>query len=150
MTDDTAFARLVSLACHDVRTPLATAYGFARTLERTLSDPELRYATMVASAASEVGEIIDLLSLVSRIETGRWAPDPTEVSTDELASAAAERAQKDDGSVQVTGAGATVRVALPAAELALAGFARCALRHGGLERVELVSNRLVIELRGSA
>jgi signal transduction histidine kinase len=34
--DDTEFARLVSLACHDVRTPLATVHGFVRTLERQL------------------------------------------------------------------------------------------------------------------
>ena len=34
VSDDTYFARLVSLACHDVRTPLATVHGFAKTLER--------------------------------------------------------------------------------------------------------------------
>ena len=33
---DTSFARLVSLACHDVRTPLATVHGFAKTLARTV------------------------------------------------------------------------------------------------------------------
>jgi len=33
--NDTFFARLVSLACHDVRTPLATVNGFVKTLERT-------------------------------------------------------------------------------------------------------------------
>jgi signal transduction histidine kinase len=26
--------KLVSLACHDLRTPLATVYGFARTITR--------------------------------------------------------------------------------------------------------------------
>ena len=31
--NDTSFARLVSLACHDVRTPLATVHGFAKTLD---------------------------------------------------------------------------------------------------------------------
>ena len=38
---DTSFARLVSLAVHDVRTPLATVHGFARTLTRQveLSSP---------------------------------------------------------------------------------------------------------------
>ena len=34
MTDDPDFARLVSLACHDLRTPLATVHGFATTLSR--------------------------------------------------------------------------------------------------------------------
>jgi signal transduction histidine kinase len=137
MTDDTAFARLVSLACHDARTPLATAYGFARTLERTLADPELRYVSMIASAASELGEILDLLSLASRIEDGRWAPELVAVESEALAQAAAARGKKGDGEVAVVGTGVAVRVATPAAELALAGFARCALRHGGLERVEL-------------
>ncbi len=32
--DDNRFPRIVSLACHDLRTPLATIYGFARTLTR--------------------------------------------------------------------------------------------------------------------
>ena len=31
---DAPFPRVVSLACHDLRTPLATIYGFARTLSR--------------------------------------------------------------------------------------------------------------------
>src|SRR5437870_1213253 len=31
---DNRFPRLVSLACHDLRTPLATVYGFARTRTR--------------------------------------------------------------------------------------------------------------------
>jgi signal transduction histidine kinase len=35
---DTSFARLVSLACHDLRTPLATVFGFARTLTRAVAE----------------------------------------------------------------------------------------------------------------
>src|SRR5205085_5781122 len=44
-SDDNAFARLVSLAAHDLRTPLATVHGFVRTIERTqeLGDPLARY-----------------------------------------------------------------------------------------------------------
>ena len=34
MTQADDFPRLVSLACHDLRTPLATVFGFARTLVR--------------------------------------------------------------------------------------------------------------------
>src|SRR5919197_394702 len=101
MTDDTAFARLVSLACHDARTPLATAYGFARTLERTLADPELRYASLIASASSELGEILDLLSLTSRIESGRWTPELVEAESEALAREAAGRVKDEDGRVVV-------------------------------------------------
>ena len=39
------FAQLVSLACHDLRTPLATATGFAHTLQRLDSlDARVRLA----------------------------------------------------------------------------------------------------------
>ena len=49
MTDDTAFPRLVSLACHDLRTPLATVSGFAKTLTRSgsLEAPADRYVAMI-------------------------------------------------------------------------------------------------------
>ena len=42
MTDDASFPRLVSLACHDVRTPLATVFGFARMIERFGAEAALR------------------------------------------------------------------------------------------------------------
>ena len=42
VTDETTFPKLVSLACHDLRTPLATVYGFARTIARAEGiDPKL-------------------------------------------------------------------------------------------------------------
>src|SRR5881409_448090 len=96
MTDDTAFARLVSLACHDARTPLATAYGFARTLERGIADPEGRYVAMIAQATEEIGDVLDQLALVARIEAGRWEPDLVFVESGELVRAAAARV---DGAV---------------------------------------------------
>ena len=53
---DSSFARLVSLACHDLRTPLATVHGFARTIERTqeLEDPLARYLEMINAAAAQM------------------------------------------------------------------------------------------------
>ena len=58
MSQDTQFARLVSLACHDLRTPLATVYGFARTLTRmnTLDDQSARYIGMIDQASAQLGE----------------------------------------------------------------------------------------------
>jgi len=46
--DTNRFPRLVSLACHDLRTPLATIYGFARTLTRDegLDDRTARFLGM--------------------------------------------------------------------------------------------------------
>ena len=43
------FSRFVSLACHDLRTPLATVSGFAYTLENgdALGDPAARYVSMM-------------------------------------------------------------------------------------------------------
>src|SRR6266542_2958494 len=45
---DSSFPRLVSLAAHDLRTPLATIHGFAQTLLRMgdLQEPNDRYMTM--------------------------------------------------------------------------------------------------------
>ena len=58
MQDDTYFARLVSLACHDVRTPLATVHGFATTLTRTveLAAPADRYVQMIEQASAQMAE----------------------------------------------------------------------------------------------
>ena len=61
MADDTEFARLVSLACHDLRTPLATVHGFATTLERggDLEPPADRYVEMINAASAQTAELID-------------------------------------------------------------------------------------------
>src|SRR5205809_3030985 len=69
-TADNPFARLVSLACHDLRTPLATVVGFAHTLTRQggLEEPAGRYVEMIGAAAGQLGELVDELSLGARIE----------------------------------------------------------------------------------
>jgi signal transduction histidine kinase len=135
--EDTSFARLVSLACHDLRTPLATAHGFARTLIRAggLEPPQDRYVEMIGEASAQLAELVDLLSLVARIEAGRYEPELRDVDSAELARAAAERV--GGGKASASGEGAGVRVEPVAAKAALFGFANCALRHGGLEAVEL-------------
>jgi signal transduction histidine kinase len=129
------FARLVSLAVHDLRTPLATVSGFARTLQRTpLGEPTDRYVEMMVAASAQLAELLDELGLAARIEGNRWEPNVQEVDSRELAAAAAERVGETVG---VEGEGATVRVDRDAAELALAQLARCTQRHGGVERVTL-------------
>src|SRR5918994_2169726 len=67
-TEDT-FARLVSLAVHDLRTPLATVSGFARTLQRTsLGDPTDAYVEMMVAACAQLAELLEEVGLVARIE----------------------------------------------------------------------------------
>ena len=137
MTEDSGFARLVSLACHDLRTPLATVNGFAKTLTRfdQLEDPLPRYLQMMATAADQMGTLLDDLGLVARIESGRWEAPRREVDTLDLARGAAARVEI--APVEVTGSGAGATVEPDAAERALAALAYCAVRHGGLERLDV-------------
>ena len=132
---DTSFARLVSLACHDLRTPLATVHGFARTISRRgeLAEPESRYVAMIEAASDQLAELLEELSLAARIEGGRY--EPTFQDTDSLALATAAAAGLEAGLVSVDGTGAPLAVDVPAVERALRALARCALRHGGLEHV---------------
>ncbi|TML58924.1 MAG: HAMP domain-containing histidine kinase [Actinobacteria bacterium] len=128
---DTSFARLVSLACHDLRTPLATVHGFARTIARTgdLEEPTSRYVEMIETASRQLADLLDELGLAARIEAGRYEPTTTQVELGELVRAAAARLDPELGE--------PVTVDAPATERALAALVRCALRHGGLERVDV-------------
>ena len=136
MPEDTRFPQLVSLACHDLRTPLATVFGFARTLARNeLAPPADRYVEMIELASAQLDELLDELSLVARIETGRFDPQLTEVDSLELARAAAE--QLEEGRVEVSGAGTAVRVPEEETRRALSQLARAAARHGGFDSVAL-------------
>jgi signal transduction histidine kinase len=133
-TEDT-FARLVSLAVHDLRTPLATVSGFARTLERTpLGDPADKYVQMMVAASNQLAELLEEVALVARIESGRWEPNVQEVDSLELARNAAGAVE----GAHAEGSGAPVRVDRDAAETALRQLARCALRHGGLKKLDVV------------
>jgi signal transduction histidine kinase len=125
------------LACHDLRTPLATVHGFAHTLVRTegLDETNARYVGMIDAAATQLAELIDDLSVSARLAGDRYDPPLRAVDTMELARAAAERL--GDERVLVSGEGAQLELDPEAAERAVGALARCALRHGGLEEVEL-------------
>jgi signal transduction histidine kinase len=145
VTDDTRFANLVVLACHDLRTPLATVHGFAHTLARVeLDETAARYVGMISAATAQLGELIDQLSLAARIEAGRYDPVRKEIDTLELARAAA--AALGEERVEVAGEGTTLEADADASERAVAALARCALRHGGLERVRLRVSGAELEL----
>ena len=110
MTDDQRFPELVSLACHDLRTPLATVAGFASTLLRMgdLDEQRRRYLTLIEAAALQLGEIVDDLGVVARIEGGRFEPAGEPVDSLDLVTTAAE--QLGNGSMRVTGSGAPVHL----------------------------------------
>jgi signal transduction histidine kinase len=137
VAEDPQFAPLVMLACHDLRTPLATVHGFASTLARAegLDETSARYVEMIESASAQLAELIDELSVAARLAAGRYDPPLRAVDTLELARAAAERL--GDDRVGVAGEGAELELDHDAIERAVGALARCALRHGGLERVEL-------------
>jgi signal transduction histidine kinase len=141
MTNDRQFAELVSVACHDILTPLATVYGFARTLEQLpLEAPAPRYLEMIAAASRQIDELVDQLRLVARIESGKYEPTLVEYDSLELAEKAAVRLE--EGRVNVAGTGAPVRVDPEPAVRAVSQLARAAARFGGHESVSL-------EVRGS-
>jgi hypothetical protein len=127
---DTSFARLTSLAVHDLRTPLATIIGFARTSERSLElEPPLsRYIEVIIAASEQMTELLEQVGLAARIAGGRYEPVLAGVDTLELARAAVPVAD---------GGGTTITTDPPTVQRALAAFAECARRHGAVDEVAL-------------
>ncbi|HKB20473.1 MAG TPA: histidine kinase dimerization/phospho-acceptor domain-containing protein [Gaiellaceae bacterium] len=146
MASPDEFPRFVSLACHDLRTPLATVSGFAHTLEAAedIGDPAARYISMMRAAAEQMADLLDALGLVTRIEAGRYTPALIDVDTLELAQAAAERLGEQ--AAPGGSGGVTVRVDRGPVEIGLAGLALCAVRHGALERVEITAAGGTVEI----
>ena len=146
MQHDTSFARLVSLACHDVRTPLATVHGFATTLTRTvqLEAPADRYVEIISAASAQMAELLDELSLVARIEADRYDPALREADTLALAQGAA--VLLGDDRVHVTGEGASFETDLEAVGRGVSALVQAALRHGGLDSVDVAVRGLEIDV----
>ena len=136
-SSDTAFPRLVALAAHDLRTPLATIHGFAQTLVRMgdLGEPKQRYVEIIDAASRQLAELLDELGIAARIESRRYEPHLQSVDTLELARGAAQELGEDR--VAVSGNGAEVRVDVEPTQRGVSALAQAALRHGGLEQVEL-------------
>jgi signal transduction histidine kinase len=134
-SSENSFAHLVSLAAHDLRTPLATIHGFAQTLVRMddLGEPRHRYVEMIVAAGRQLGELLDELSLAARIESERYEPNLQPVDTLELARAAAD--QLGEERVRVEGDGGSARVDVDAAKRGISALVQAALRHGGLDTV---------------
>jgi len=145
VSPDSRFPRLVALACHDLRTPLATVHGFARTLVRSdLEEPAARYVEMIEAASVQLAELLDELSVLARIESGRFEPRLETVDSLALVREAAE--ELEDGTVAVDGEGGPVRVEVDATRRALRQLARAARRHGGLDSVSVDVRRAELEI----
>jgi signal transduction histidine kinase len=134
---DSSFSRLVSLAAHDLRTPLATIHGFAQTIIRMgdLGEPKQRYMEMIDAASRQLAELLDELGTAARIEGGRY--EPSLQATDTLALAHAAATQLGEERVRVSGEGSEVHVDPEATERGISALAQAALRHGGLDEVRL-------------
>jgi signal transduction histidine kinase len=125
------FARMVSLACHDLRTPLATINGFAKTMIRggALPEREARFTGLIDEAAAQMAALLDQLALAARIDADRYEPLLEAADTLELASSAS------DERISASGTGATVETDPAVVRAALEAFALAALRHGELDGV---------------
>jgi signal transduction histidine kinase len=134
MPDDAKFLQSMRTACHDLRTPLAVVSGFARTLVRTDLDPPLdRHVQMIMDASEQLEELLDELAILVSIEEGRFDPRLDQVESLELARAAA--AELEEGRVEVSGTGQTVRVPEKDTRRAIRQLSRAASRHGGVDSV---------------
>ena len=72
---------LVVDACHDLRTPLAAAFGFARTIERMggVTGDNAMYLRQVIEATEELEQLIAALSAVAHGERGTLRLRPQQV-----------------------------------------------------------------------
>ena len=141
MPPDERFPRVVSLACHDLRTPLATIYGFARTLTRSeeLDERSLRFISMIEEAAEQMTGLLDELGTAARIQSGRWEPGVREVGTLELASS-------DDPRIDAVGRGEAIETEAASVSRSLHALAIAAIRHGPVEQVTWQVEGRIFEL----
>jgi signal transduction histidine kinase len=147
MPTDPRFPEFVSLACHDLRTPLATVAGFAATVLRIggLDEKSERYVTLIQSAGAQLAHITDDLAVVARIAGGRYEPSLEARDSLELTEAAA--ATLGEGGVVVSGSGTNVMVDPEPVTRAIAALANAALRHGALEYIAVDVDGTRITLR---
>jgi signal transduction histidine kinase len=124
------FPRLVSLACHDLRTPLATINGFAKTLTRTgtLGERESHFVDLIVAAADQMTSLLDQLGVAARIESDRYEPVLADADTLELA-------RSDDARIATEGSGATIETDTATVRRSLESLARCAAVHGNVPQV---------------
>jgi His Kinase A (phospho-acceptor) domain len=141
MTHDGRFDSVVSLACHDLRTPLATIYGFARTLPRVveLDERSGRYVQLITEASEQMTEMLDELRTAAQIEGKRWEPGLAEANTLELASS-------EDARIEATGTGETIETDAAAVSRGLQALGIAAARFGPVPTVTWTVDGRTLEL----
>ena len=103
----------VANVSHELKTPLTSIAGYAETLalEATPGTQTERFARPILSNARRMHRLVDDLLDLSRIESGRWQPDPEGVDVRGLAEEAwaafTERARERQ--IQFTAATGNVR-----------------------------------------
>jgi len=109
-----------------------------------LEPPTDRYMQIIGEASVQMAELLDELSLVARIEAGRYEPMLREVDTLELAHGARERLGEDR--ITVSGTGAVVSTDTDAVGRGVSALAQSVLRHGGLEQAGIVVRGNAIDI----
>jgi signal transduction histidine kinase len=127
-----SFERLVELACHDLRTPLATVNGFTKTILRAGELTDLRFVELIDEASVEMAVLVDQLGLAARIASGHYDPHLVEASTLELAAASG---------VPAAGEGAPVETDADTVARSLGALAAAAVRFGAGEPSWTVAGR---------
>jgi signal transduction histidine kinase len=85
---DAVRSDFVANVSHELRTPLTVVGGFAETLATDDPPPDERrqFASHILSNTRRMQRIVDDLLDLSRIESGRWQPNPSEVDVRAVAS----------------------------------------------------------------
>jgi signal transduction histidine kinase len=118
---EASFEQLVELACHDLRTPLATVNGFTKTILRAGELADLRFIELIDEASVEMAVLVDQLGLAARIASGHYEPHLVEASTLELAAASG---------VPAAGEGAPIETDADTVVRSLRGLVAAAVRFG--------------------
>jgi two-component system phosphate regulon sensor histidine kinase PhoR len=101
----------IANASHELKTPLTAIRGYSETLLDEQLPPAMRrqFTATLAAHAERLQQIVDDLLDLSRIESGRWSPEPANVSLAEVAREAWAYARSADADA------CDFRVEIPAA-----------------------------------
>jgi len=78
-------ARGIGPACHELRSPLAVVFGFAKMLEtQQLDETARKYLEHVVNGSQRLDDLLDSLSQCGRIAAGRITPEAESLSLTEL------------------------------------------------------------------